>query len=191
MTSTTKPLGDDGGSQQQVFESWQKGDPNRFGHQTSICWIVLTAVARRRRLSCSQPASPKTVKAAASQPLRARVPNRGSVGSGGNLSQQLPAVVTEPSPFRPHSDESGPAIPWRVGRHQSPPPLHRQKKSKSHLDRSACLPKTQTLKPPLALPVWPEKHDRRPANTPPACAPPPASLDSGGLPSLWPCGAPL
>ena len=107
MTSTTKPLGDDGGSQQQVFESWQKGDPNRFGHQTSICWIVLTAVARRRRLSCSQPASPKTVKAAASQPLRARVPNRGSVGSGGNLSQQLPAVVTEPSPFRPHSDESG------------------------------------------------------------------------------------
>jgi len=28
------------------------------------------------------------------------VPNRGSVGSGGNLSQQLPAVVTEPKPFQ-------------------------------------------------------------------------------------------
>jgi len=35
------------------------------------------------------------------------VPNRGSVGSGGDLSQQLPAIVAELQLFRAHSDESG------------------------------------------------------------------------------------
>ena len=57
------------------FLIWQEAIRNRFGHQTSIGWIVLAA-ARRRRLSCSQPASPKTVKAAASQLVRLRAESR-------------------------------------------------------------------------------------------------------------------
>jgi hypothetical protein len=41
---------------------------------------------------------PKTTRTAASQ--RGCVPNCGSEGSGGNLSQQLPAAVTECKPLR-------------------------------------------------------------------------------------------
>jgi hypothetical protein len=77
--------------------------------------------ARHRRLSCSlHPPAPKQSGRHSSV---TRLPSRGSARSGGNLSQQQRRC--EPGL---HPDESGRLFLDRVGRHQSPSPLGRQKK---------------------------------------------------------------
>lgn len=123
---------------------------NRFGHQTFICWIELVRV-RHRSLRLGSTRQPKNRKAAASQP--GCVPNRGSGKVWRDLSQQLPVVVAGLEPFWGLTRMS--LAGYSLAGWSPPEPasdLPARKAEKSHLDRSACLKKTQASSD-HALPV--------------------------------------
>jgi hypothetical protein len=188
VTSLQKPSVVRGRSHPPGFLSGITAIRNRSGHQTSIGWIVLTA-ARRRRLSCSQPASPKTVRTAASQPrLRAESRLRGVWREPVTTAARRCARAQALAGLTRMSLAGYSLAGWSPPEPASASPAEKIE-ILTWIDLHAW--ENATLKrPPFPL-GWPEKRGRRPAGMPPVCEPPPAWPGSGGLPFRWPSGKPV